>query len=128
MCAQSSNISDFVRYREMDVPCSSQRGPRMASMKFTWKPQLVPLKFLFGDRRLFSVELKLQTCALGLMDIAPVRSLDLRDLHVEALDSSLAGFFIRRLPISQEQPSLRWLPQFVWYVTSQDPRYYIDLT
>jgi len=96
-------------------------------MKFAWKPERVPLKFLLGERRLFAFELPLKTYSIGLMEMLPVTNLDLSAMSVEKIDPGYSGYMIRRIPIADRQPTLRSYPGFVCYIPTQDPRYYIDL-
>src|SRR5436309_10633272 len=96
-------------------------------MNFAWKTERVPLKFLLGDKKLFSLELSMQTCVVGLKDIPPVMVSDLTALTAQSLRPDCAGFLIRRVPIATPHPTVRWTPDYICYTPSQDPRYYIDL-
>jgi CelD/BcsL family acetyltransferase involved in cellulose biosynthesis len=99
-------------------------------MSLLWKEKPVSLRFLLGDKSVFTFQLTLQTCEVGLMDLPPLTNSDFSKLAVAdcVLEPGCAGFFMRWLPIETSQPTLRWLSDFLCYVPSQGPRYYIDLS
>ena len=97
-------------------------------MPLQWQRKQVSLGFLLGDKRLFTLQLTLQTCEVGLMDLPPLAVDDFPQLMNCVLEPGCSGFFVRWLPIACSQPTLRRLSDFVCYVHSQGPRYYIDLS
>ncbi len=96
-------------------------------MSLLWKRKPVSLRFLLGDKRLFTLQLTLQTCEVGLLDLPPLAGEDFPKIPDCVLEPGCAGFFMRWLPIATSQPTLRRLSGFLCYVPSQGPRYYIDV-
>ncbi|MFZ1059048.1 MAG: GNAT family N-acetyltransferase [Candidatus Rokuibacteriota bacterium] len=94
-------------------------------MSQEWKRRQVPLKFQLSGLTLFAPELSLNVRDAGLMEeTTPVSTLQ---PPADPLDAGCSGFLIWSLPVQQEQPTLRSLPDYLCYVPSQYQRYYIDL-
>ncbi len=94
-------------------------------MSPTWQYQKVPIKLQLGDTTLFAPDLWLQVREVGL---------DGEDLPVsqllppaDPLQPGSQGFLIRSLRITNKQPVLKKRGNYLCYIPSRYPRYYIDM-
>jgi hypothetical protein len=90
-----------------------------------WNCQQVPIRIQLGDKTLFSPQLWLQVREAGLDDESPAISELIPP--TDTLQSNSQGFLIRSLRITGAQPILRRRNGYLCYVSSQYPRYYIDM-
>src|SRR5262245_45752208 len=94
-------------------------------MRTEWHERDVPFKFMLGDKTLFKRDMRLLVREVGLSEQASPTA----QPQVPAADLAPGseGFFVRSLPVSVEQPTLRRRDGYLCYVPSQFQRYYIDL-
>lgn len=85
----------------------------------------MPIKIRLGDKTLLAPELWLQVREVSLDDEAP--SVAEPEPPAEALQDDSQGFLIRSLGVVGKQPVLRRRHGYLCYVSSQYPRYYIDM-
>jgi hypothetical protein len=90
-----------------------------------WNYQQVPIKIQLGDKTLLAPQLWLQVREAGLDDESPPVSELIPP--ADALQRDSQGFLIRSLRIAGPQPILRRRNGYLCYVSSQYPRYYIDM-
>lgn len=85
----------------------------------------MPIKIQFGDKTLLAPKLWLQVREIGLDDeIPPVAELV---PPTDPLQERSQGFLIRSLPIIGKQPAISRRNDYLCYVSSQYPHYYIDM-
>jgi len=90
-----------------------------------WNCQQVPIRIQLGDKTLLAPQLWLQVREAGLDDESPPASELIPP--ADTLQSNSQGFLIRSLRITGAQPILRRQNGYLCYVSSQYPRYYIDM-
>ena len=90
-----------------------------------WNCQQVPIRIQLGDKTLLSPKLWLQVREAGLGDESPPVSELIPP--TDTLQSNSQGFLIRSLRTAGTQPTLRRRNGYLCYVSSQYPRYYIDM-
>jgi hypothetical protein len=95
------------------------------SLSQTWHYRQVPIKIQLGDKTLFAPKLWLQLREAGLDDKVPPVPRPLAPLDPLYRDSQ--GFLIRSLRVIGTQPILHRQGNYLCYVPSQYPRYYIDM-
>lgn len=94
-------------------------------MNAVWQYQQVPIKIQLGEKTLFAPRLWLQVREVRLDDELPAVEEPLPPADILRADSQ--GFLIRSLRVSGAQPVLRKSGNYLCYVASQYPRYYIDM-
>lgn len=85
----------------------------------------MPLKIQLGDKTLFAPKLWLQVREVGLADEDPPVGEPMPPADTLQADSQ--GFLIRSLRVAGKQPVLRRQGNYLRYIPSQYPRYYIDM-
>jgi CelD/BcsL family acetyltransferase involved in cellulose biosynthesis len=90
-----------------------------------WSFRPVPVKIRLGDKTLLAPELWLQVREVSLDDEAP--PVTEPEPPTEALQANSQGFLVRSLGVVGKQPVLRRQHGYLCYVSSQYPRYYIDM-
>lgn len=85
----------------------------------------MPIKIQLGDKTLLAPKLWLQLREAGLDDEAPPVAEPTPP--ADALQGESQGFLIRSLRVIGKQPVLRRQDDYLCYVPSQYPRYYIDM-
>lgn len=91
-----------------------------------WHRQQVPIKLQLGDKTLLASKLWLQVREVGLDEETPPMAEPIPPADTLQADSQ--GFLIRSLRIAGRQPVLRRHSDYLCYVPSQYPRYYIDMS
>ena len=90
-----------------------------------WKLIRHGLRFSLGDLTLLTWRLPLQTHEVNLAaGMAPVKTLQ---PPLDELDTKTAGFLVRGLPVTGEQPRLSATPKYICYVQRQYRHFYIDM-
>lgn len=94
-------------------------------MNDVWQFRRVPFKFMLSDKTIFAPTVWLQVREIGLADdasptVAPTPPTD-------PLEPRSQGFLIRSMRVAGEQAPLRKVGNFICYVSTQYPRYYVDL-
>ncbi len=90
-----------------------------------WQLHDVPFKFQLGDRTLCSVCLRLQVREVGLTEQPSTASADVPP--TDPLTRACQGFLVRSLPVEAPLPVLSRMGGYLRYVSSQYPRFYIEL-
>ena len=95
-------------------------------MSLLWHRRQVPIKLQLGDKTLLASKLWLQVREVGLDDETPPVAEPIPP--ADSLQADSQGFLIRSLRITGRQPVLRRKHDYLCYVPSQYPRYYIDMS
>jgi CelD/BcsL family acetyltransferase involved in cellulose biosynthesis len=90
-----------------------------------WVYRQVPVKFQLSDKTLLAPTIGLQVREIGLIEnMVPVAE---PMPPTDQLEIGSQGFLIRSMPVAEVLPKLRRCGDFLRYVPSQYPRYYVDL-
>jgi CelD/BcsL family acetyltransferase involved in cellulose biosynthesis len=90
-----------------------------------WEYRQIPIKLQLGDKTLLEPKLWLQIREAGLED--KNQAVEIPAPPVDLLLPGSQGFLIRSLPVAGPQPLVSRRNGFLCYVSSQYPRYYIDM-
>ncbi|MGH8763879.1 MAG: GNAT family N-acetyltransferase [Nitrosospira sp.] len=91
----------------------------------SWHYRQVPMKLQLGDRTLLAMHVWLQVREVGFDEETPPVAEPMPP--ADSLRMGSQGFLIRSLRIIGKQPVLRRQRNYLCYVSSQYPRYYIDM-
>ncbi len=91
-----------------------------------WNNKTYPLRFQFGDKTLFSVNLNLLTRGFGISESFAAHATTAAP--TEPLPANCDGFLIRSLQVQTELPTISRESGYIRYIPALYLRYFIDMT